>query len=205
MATAPARHFAPFHKWDRNFFLILLLAIWIAILGGFGLDMARRAMAGRLSFPWIVHVHALAFTGWLLLFAAQVLLVRTRNVALHRKLGLAALLLLPMMLLLGPATVIVLNTADQAAPPEQLSFMSTQLTNVLGSAALLAAGLLSRRDPTAHKRLMLAVGGHDLVTRGRVHPAWTAAFLWVVCNEITATWLFYRPFWLRAMQALTGH
>ncbi len=136
MAPAPGQRFAPFHRWDRSFFLAALIAIWLAILGGFGLDMARRAMAGQLRFPWIVHAHAIAFTGWLVLFGAQVVLVRTRNLALHRKLGVAALLFLPAMLVLGPATVISLNTADAAAAPEQLSFMSTQFTNVFGSAAM---------------------------------------------------------------------
>lgn len=53
--------------------------------------------------------------------------------------------------------------------------------------------------------LMLAMGAYDWMTRGRVHPAWLIAFLWVLANQFTATWLFFQPFWLTSMKALTGH
>lgn len=53
--------------------------------------------------------------------------------------------------------------------------------------------------------LMLALGAYDVATRGRPHPAWTAAFLWVLTNEWIATWLYHQPFWVGWMAALTGH
>ncbi len=54
--------------------------------------------------------------------------------------------------------------------------------------------------------LMLAVGTYDIWTRGRPHPAWICAFLWVLANEMLATFLFYQDgFWLSWMRALTGH
>ena len=53
--------------------------------------------------------------------------------------------------------------------------------------------------------LVIAVGAYDLVTRRRLHPAYIAAALWIFANEAMATWLFYQPFWLGWMKALTGH
>lgn len=249
MASTFSDEFARHHRWDRRAVLGCVLLIWIAILTGFGWDMVRRATMGKsLSYPLIVHVHALAYGGWLVLIAAQVWLVRTRNVALHRRLGMAVLLLWPLMVIMGPAVVISLNAANPAIRPEWLSFMSTQFTNVLGSTVLIAAGFLHRGDAATHKRLMLmgtiaitepgfsrvladpistmlgdgywqyyvatytgtlilmlAMGGYDLITRRRVHPAWVIAFLCVLANQVTATWLYYQPFWLSWMKALTGH
>jgi hypothetical protein len=64
-----------------------VFAIWLAILIGFGLDIVRRAQIGALNFTPIVHLHAIAYTGWLILLATQVWLVRTGRVAIHKRLG----------------------------------------------------------------------------------------------------------------------
>lgn len=53
--------------------------------------------------------------------------------------------------------------------------------------------------------LMAILGGYDLVTRRRLHPAFVAAVAWCVCNELTATWLFYLPAWGRFTRHLLGH
>jgi len=229
--------------------MLCVMVVWIVMVAGFGWDMIQKAAAGRsLRYPLIVHAHAVTYGAWLVLLAAQVALVRTRNIALHRQLGMAVLALWPLMVILGPAVALSLNIAKVSVKAASLSFMATQFTNVLGAAVLIAAGFLARRDGAAHKRLMLmgtiaitepgfsrlisdpigdwlgegywqyyastypgtllmmlALGGYDVFTRGRPHPAWVAAFFWVLANEILATWLFYQPFWLGWMRALTGH
>lgn len=146
--------FAPQHRHDRAMAAAAVFAIWLAILAGFGIDMINRARNGQLSFPLIVHLHVVAYVGWLVLLGVQVWLVRTRRVALHRKLGPAALVLLPMMLVLGPAAAIV-QASNPYMPDRWIAWLSVQFTNALGSAALLFVGYALRRDPAAHKRLML--------------------------------------------------
>jgi hypothetical protein len=240
--------FAAYHARDRAMVAGLVFAIWLAIVTGFGIDMIHRARGGGLSFPLIIHLHVLAYGSWLLLLGAQVWLVRTRRVAVHRRLGLAALLLIPLMLVLGPAAVISQVASNPYMPDRWISWMSVQFTNAFGCVVLLAAGLLRRGDPAAHKRLMLmgtiavtepgfsriwamalearwgdgyvplyfstyigtlalviAVGAYDLATRRRLHPAYVGAALWIFANEALAVWLFYQPFWLAWMKALTGH
>jgi len=59
--------FAAQHPLDRNFYLAMLLAIWAAIIIGFGLDIRQRRGVDIFAYPLIVHVHALVFVGWLLL------------------------------------------------------------------------------------------------------------------------------------------
>ncbi|OYY72189.1 hypothetical protein [Sphingomonas sp. 28-63-12] len=147
----------PAHRQgDRRAILICVVVIWAVILTGFGYDMIRTTAAGKsLNYPLIVHAHALAYGGWLVLLGAQVWLMRTGQAALHRRLGMLLLLLWPMMLILGPAVVISLNTAKAVIKPEWLSFKSTQFTNVLGASVLIIAGFLARGDGATHKRLML--------------------------------------------------
>ena len=81
-------------------------------------------------------------------------LVRTRRVKVHRRLGLAAVILLPLMLVVGPATAI-LQATNPYMPDRWIAWLSVELTNVVGSAALIAAGLVLRNGAASHKRLML--------------------------------------------------
>ena len=132
-----------------------VLAIWLAIVLGFAIDMVARARSGTLSFPLIVHLHVIAYAGWLVLLAVQVWLVRTGRVAVHRRLGVAALVLLPAMLVLGPATAFYGVADNPYMPDKWIAWLSVNYTNAFGSVALLTAGLLMRRNAAAHKRLML--------------------------------------------------
>jgi uncharacterized membrane protein YozB (DUF420 family) len=154
-STTQGRVFAPHHRHDRTMIAATLLAIWLAIVLGFGIDIVKRAHEGALGFSLIVHLHSIAYTAWLVLLAAQVWLVRTGRVAAHRRLGLAALILLPAMLVLGPATAYYGVADNPYMPDKWISWLSVNFTNAFGAIVLLAAGLLMRRNPAAHKRLML--------------------------------------------------
>jgi hypothetical protein len=132
-----------------------VLAIWLAIVLGFAIDMVARARSGTLDFPLIVHLHVVAYAGWLVLLAVQVWLVRTGRVAVHRRLGVAALVLLPAMIVLGPATAFYGVAGNPYMPDKWIAWLSVNYANALGSVALLTGGFLMRRNPAAHKRLML--------------------------------------------------
>lgn len=147
--------FAPYYPSDRNFFLLLLLATWAAIASGFGYEMVQLNLQGKLHFPLIVHIHAVAFVGWLVLFTIQILLVRTKNLALHKKMGLVSFGLIPVMLILGVLTAIITQRLLYGTPDGDLHFSSVQFGNMLMFGCLAGAGLYLRKDYVAHKRLML--------------------------------------------------
>src|SRR3982751_2749728 len=139
-STAPERTtFAPYHRNDRAMITGVVFAIWLAMVLGFGIDMVKRAHSGQLTFPLIVHLHAIAYTGWLVLLALQVWLVRTGRVAVHRRLGFAALVLLPAMLVLGPATAFYGVADNPYMPDKWIAWLSVNYTNAFGSVALLTA------------------------------------------------------------------
>jgi len=153
--TPAAGAFAPHHRRDRTMIAAAVFAVWLTIVVGFGLDIVRRAQIDALNFPLIVHLHAVAYTGWLVLLTAQVWLVRSGRAAVHRRLGFAALFLLPVMLVLGPATAFYGVANNPYMPDKWISWLSVNYTNAAGSIVLLGAGFVMRRDPPAHKRLML--------------------------------------------------
>lgn len=125
------------------------------MLSGFGTDSFNHVRKYGLDYPLIVHFHAVAFVGWLVLFTVQVALIRTGRADIHRRLGMAGAVLAATMLVLGPATALVVDTARFEATGTTPEFLAVQFTDILAFAGLTASGLLMRRIPAAHKRLML--------------------------------------------------
>ena len=244
-AAAP---FAPYHPADRNAFLALLILTWAGIVGGFGLDMAEHVRSKEAAYPLIVHLHALLFVGWLVLFSAQMLLIRARRPDLHRRLGLAMAWLIAPMVVAGLAAAwTVERMAGLAQPHTDVQFLSINITDMLGFVTLAGAAIGLRRDAAAHKRLMLLslfylstagfarlwlltigpagigafwgffiafniggdmlivlLGAYDLVTRGRLHPAFVLGAGWVLANELAAAWLYFSPAWRAISLTLLG-
>jgi hypothetical protein len=157
LGTAPARGapFAPYHKWDRNFFLALVLAIWVGIAMGFGGDIQHHIRSHAPPYPWIVHVHAAAFVGWLMLLTTQVLLIRARRPQLHFRLGAAMMLLALFMAIIGPATAIYMQRLQFGTKDSDPAFVAIQFTDIIAFAGLVTAAYLTRNISSAHKRLML--------------------------------------------------
>lgn len=150
-----SKTFVPYYPSDRNFFLLLMLVAWAALVTGFGYEMVQMSRQGKLHFPLIVHIHAVAFVGWMLLFTLQLLLVRTKKLALHKKLGLVSFGLIPLMLLLGVLTAIITQRQLYGTPDGDLRFSSVQFGILLTFGGLAGAGLYLRKNYVAHKRLML--------------------------------------------------
>ncbi|HVS93488.1 MAG TPA: hypothetical protein VHE59_15720 [Mucilaginibacter sp.] len=150
-----SKTFIAYYPADRNFFLVLLLFTWAAIISGFGYDMVQLNAQGKLHFPLVVHMHAVVYTAWLVLFTVQVLLVRTKNLALHKRLGLLSLGLIPVMLILGLLVIITVSRLQYGTPDSDLHFICIQFGNMLMFACFAGTGVYLRKNYVAHKRLML--------------------------------------------------
>ena len=157
LSTVPSRRapFAPYHKWDRNFFLFLVLGIWLGFAMGFGGDIQQHLQSHEAPYPWIVHVHAAAFVGWLVLLTTQVLLIRTRRPALHARLGVWMMGLAVFMVIIGPATAITMQRLQFGTKDSDPAFLAIQLDDIIAFAGLVTAAFLTRGASSAHKRLML--------------------------------------------------
>lgn len=165
--------FAPQHGWDRNAFLGIALLGWLGIVMGFAGDMAHHFATHAPAYLPIVHVHAVAFVGWLVLFTVQILLIRARQFDLHKKLGLAMAILAVVMVVLGPLAEIMSQARKFGTPRSDPAFLSISITVMIAFAGLVGAAILLRKDSSAHKRLMILATLH-LTSAGyaRWHGAW---------------------------------
>lgn len=150
-----SKHFAPYYPSDRNFFLLMLILTWAAIVSGFGYDMVNLSRLGKLHFSPIIHIHVVVFIAWLVLFTLQILLVRTKNLALHKKLGLVSLALIPLMVIFGFLAAFIVAKRAFGTPNSDLHFICVQFGNLLMFCCLAGVGLYLRKNYVVHKRLML--------------------------------------------------
>lgn len=101
---------------ERRFFAGMAFAVLAVVVIGFAntyylwpLTRATHTASGQLlpsPTPFLVHVHAVVFSGWIALFVVQASLAATGRTALHRRLGMAALWFVPTMVVTGLVTAI---------------------------------------------------------------------------------------------------
>ena len=166
--------FPAHHKYDHNFFLFLVAMIWFGILMGFVPDIIHHIEHPVFPYPWIVFVHAVVFVGWLCLLTTQLLLVRFRNIALHRRLGKIGFYWAPLIPIVGLLTVIDVDRAmHQHFAAFKPNFVGVQFGDLVLFAIFTGAALALRKRPAAHKRLML-LGTICMVDAG--FSRWWAGF-----------------------------
>lgn len=133
----------------------MLVAVWLAILSGFVHNNVQKYFAGKLTYPWIVHIHGAVFFGWLVLFTSQLILVRRDQVSIHRRLGVFGAGLAAVMVVLGVMTAIVTEQVKFGTPASDPPFLSVMFADMLVFGGLVTTGMCLRQSPVDHKRLML--------------------------------------------------
>jgi hypothetical protein len=147
---------------DRAAFAVWLGVIWVGMIAGFGLDFPNY-LGQSPAAPLILHVHAAVFAVWMLIVTAQVTLVMKDRVRWHMKMGWFAAGWACVMAVVGPWAVMswmALNVNKFLHPPLPRpllppQFLAVNLVDLLGFLVLLGWGLTLRKNPAAHKRLMI--------------------------------------------------
>lgn len=139
---------------DHRFFVIAAYVMAGIIIAGFGMQW----LMGRSSFrsPPMLHVHALVFMGWTILYVVQNHLVGRGSVALHRRLGWIGAGWAVAVVILGlymTAMMVRQGRTPFFFQPGYFLFMNW--LTVLGFGALTAAAIRLRRRTDWHRRLML--------------------------------------------------
>jgi len=139
---------------ERRFFRAIATVMAVIIVAGFATNLARGI--STFAVPLVYHVHAFVFFGWVALYLAQNWLIAADNIRLHRKLGLLAYILAPVMVIMG--FLIMVTSLRRSGGPfffDQNEFLfSNSLLLVLFGAMVLTA-LRRRRYTGWHRRLML--------------------------------------------------
>lgn len=145
---------APRHR--SRFFPYAALFALVVVLVGFFTTFTQPMLAGTFRGPGVMFVHGGAVFAWVVLLAVQASLVHTRRVAVHRRLGLLSLALVPLIVVSTAQLGVFVLHRDLAAGLGELATSSIvgTITTPLVFMALVAAGLHYRRKPDIHKRLM---------------------------------------------------
>jgi hypothetical protein len=181
MATNPAAlrsdvssGFATVNQNTERWFYAAMALLFVAIaLAGFiptSIEKVGLVQAGqRPPFPWFMHAHAIVMGTWLSLLLAQSLLVARGQVAVHRRLGVASFVMVPLivammcMMMVG-SLIGVAAIPPGAMPPEVLATTKYFVTNLtlaqIQSIVLFPlfigwALAVRKTNPAMHKRLMM--------------------------------------------------
>src|SRR5262245_22255865 len=114
LSSAPSEAPASSRGASRWFYVGMAVAILVAELAGFSRSYRERVAAGD-TLSLAAELHAVLFAGWLAIFCAQTILIATRNVRVHRRLGLVATLWATTMVLTGPPLAV--DLARRGLPP----------------------------------------------------------------------------------------
>ena len=162
------------HAVDRWIFVFMAVWFIVIVLAGFIPDsMKKIAMVeagARQPFPLVLHMHAVLMGSFLLLLLGQTWLMATGRNAMHMRLGLASLVVAPLLVIVGfvlvPTMYHQVWQGAQSAPPgarEQLqgvlrvveNIMLLQIRIGILFPLFLAIALLARgRNAGTHKRMM---------------------------------------------------
>lgn len=139
---------------DRKIYAIWIAAVWAAILAGFGLDFTRY-MGEAPPPPFILHFHAAVFVLWLSLVTLQILWIEMGNLRRHKQLGWLTVAVSVLMVPLGLAAALVDQARQVAHADYAPQFLALEFEEMIAFSAFMAAGVIFRRNPAAHKRLMI--------------------------------------------------
>ena len=216
---------------DDIFFPSMAILVLGIVFTGFARSYFLAGMFHAKLPNLLVHLHGAVFVSWILLLVAQAWLVAAHAVKWHMRLGFLSLVLIPSMVILGILTLFdFMHRVQPREGPEAILVGDLEMLTIF--VALTSWGLLARRDPVSHKRLMLlgtlAIMGPAISRWNLSIPAIIALIfvlpllvlaydLWslkrvhrttLVATASTAVWVFTLlpfsnlPFWHRCVEWL---
>ena len=155
-------------RTERVFFSGMAVALAIAVFAGFAPTYYLRTSFGSPELPWYLHLHGLAFTGWMVLLVVQTSLVAANKTAVHRTLGLFGVVLGVIMMILGGYVAVArIRAGFMASPPgaPQFLFLTLPMATLVVFPLLFGSAIWLRRRTDFHKRFVL-LATLELVTAG---------------------------------------
>jgi hypothetical protein len=202
---------------DEKFFLSVAIVISLLIVAGFSTNL----LMGRSSFesPVRVHIHAILFMGWMVIFLTQNILATTGRLGLHRKLGWLASVWMILMLVSGTwVTVVMIRNGTVPFFFQPVHFMVFDPLSLCASAGLTVAAIMMRRQTDWHRRLhfcsmiiLLGPAFGRLLPLPLVQPwAWETTYVACLVFLLVVMWRDTRrrggfhPAWSRGLAVIFG-
>jgi hypothetical protein len=157
MATRPIT--LPAARGNSLFYTVMGALIALLVFAGYAQSyyLARwsEVPARAPELTALIHVHALSFSGWILLGVAQPWLVQAGNVDAHRRWGVFGVGLAVSVWLLGNWAAIEAIHVGYRGLGDPYAFYAITFFSIQAFAIIVALGVWMRRDSEAHRRLML--------------------------------------------------
>ncbi len=155
MLRAPTRA----ARFERRFYLVATLGFAALVGWTFARTYYLKLVYRTPALSSLLHVHAIAMTGWVVLLALQSTLVSMRRVRLHRRIGVFGAGWAAFVVLLGSWTTLHAGAREvQAQSPAMagtLFVMGLDLLQMLLFGIYVTLAIVWRRRPDIHKRLMI--------------------------------------------------
>jgi hypothetical protein len=142
---------------DQYFYFFMSLLIPAVVVYGFSFTVGKNLIHPNIPRPLILYVHAAVYSGWLMFFMLQSVLVRTHNVRWHRRIGWFGVALGMVIIVLGVSTSITMgrfNTLRLHSTRAESALM-IPLFDMVAFTGTFAAAIYYRKKPEFHRRLML--------------------------------------------------
>jgi hypothetical protein len=141
---------------SRWYFPLTSILIAVVVAYGFSFTVGDNLIRPQYPRPWILYVHAVIMSAWILLLIVQVMLVRYRNVNLHRQLGRWGLALGALIPVVGIATAVAMARVRlQHGDTDGAVSFPIPINDVLAfTVAFWLAAYWRKRRPDYHRRLM---------------------------------------------------
>ena len=142
---------------ERPLYTAAALVGAFVVFAGFAPTYYLNSFFGAADLTTLKHVHGVVMTAWFVLFFVQARLAATGRIAIHRRLGVAGVVLAALVVATGTTVAIAAAKAGSApvAGISPLVFMVLPLGEMVAFALLFAAAVALRRRSDYHKRLML--------------------------------------------------
>jgi hypothetical protein len=140
----------------RYFYFAMSLLLAAIVFAGFKRTVNDNLFHPAIPRPFILWIHASAFTTWVIFFIFQSALVRVRKVSWHRSIGWFGAGLATVMVPLGVVTAIVMARFDtvQLHIKDADAFLSIPFYDMIAFGVCIALAIYWRTKPELHRRLI---------------------------------------------------
>jgi hypothetical protein len=146
------------HSARSKFYVGIALFITAIVFTGFSRSFYGTVAAG-VAHPWIIHVHAAVYVGWLALLITQSVLAARGQIALHRRVGAFGIgygvLVWILGLVVSVAVPLIHVRAGDWPTARAEQFLIVPLGDMVLFGGFFGAAIAYRRRPEIHKRLIL--------------------------------------------------
>ena len=143
---------------QRYFYFAMSLLMAAIVVVGFKRTVNDNLFHPAVPRPFILWIHASAFSGWVIFFICQSTLVRIRKVSWHRSIGWFGAGLATVMVPLGIATAIAMARFDTVRLHQNQSdadaFLSVPFYDMIAFGGCIALAIYWRTKPELHRRLV---------------------------------------------------